>query len=669
MFRRAIIFTFAALFFFTPLVLWPSNFELFEFNKMMLVYLLAGLIVALWLARSIIDKKFYFKRTPLDLPILIFFVSQLLSTIFSINVHTSLWGYYSRFHGGLISTISYILLYYAFVSNITKKDIRLLTNFILGSAFVVSLYGIAEHFGIDKNLWVQDVQSRVFSTLGQPNWLSAYLVALLPLPIYLALNSKNWKLASIYYLLAISYFITILFTKSRSGIGATFIVLALIFVHYLIANKRRSRKLIIGSLLVTLIIVSAIGTPWTPNPNNISHRLNIGGPLWPEIEPFINKINLTTQVKPLDLSKLPQQRLDQLKAESEGVRYGGSDSGQIRDVVWQGAFALFKKYPLFGTGVETFGYSYYWTRPTAHNMLSEWDFLYNKAHNEYLNFLATTGALGLLSYLFLAGSILNLLFKRREPALLIGFIGILITNYFGFSVVVIGLFFFLFPAMPLVAEEKEKQLTTTLNSEQYMGLITVALILIGWWWLIITHWVADTKFNHGKQLLDAGYVGQALPDLQEAVKLYPNEPIFHDTLAEGYASAALAVEQRYLSLTPEQQATNQTNLLALRTSYMQKATDEITTAIKANPWHLNILKSKAKVELTLAQIDFNYYQSALDTLMRANELAPTDPKILYNIGLIQLQLNQNDAAKTAFQKALELKPDYAQVSQQLVLLK
>ena len=59
------------------------------------------------------------------------------------------------------------------------------------------------------------------------------------------------------------------------------------------------------------------------------------------------------------------------------------------------------KYPLFGTGVETFAYSYNFVRPLTHNLTSEWDYVYNKAHNEYFNYLATTGFIGLISYLFI----------------------------------------------------------------------------------------------------------------------------------------------------------------------------------------------------------------------------------------------------------------------------
>ncbi|MBP7832915.1 MAG: hypothetical protein KA035_04060, partial [Candidatus Levybacteria bacterium] len=62
-----------------------------------------------------------FKRTPLDIPIALFLLSQILSTTFSMDPYVSFWGYYTRFNGGLLSLISYIFLYYAFAANLTEK--------------------------------------------------------------------------------------------------------------------------------------------------------------------------------------------------------------------------------------------------------------------------------------------------------------------------------------------------------------------------------------------------------------------------------------------------------------------------------------------------------------------------------------------------------------------
>ena len=186
---RVIRWGFILLFGFVTLLLTPWNYELFEYNKMMAVYALTVMIVGAWLVKSIHQGKLRITRTPLDIPIVLFFSSQLLSSLFSIDPHVSWFGYYSRFNGGMFSIISYILLYYALVSNLSSVShwSRLLKA-ALATASVVALYGIAERFGIDRHLWVQDVQSRVFSTLGQPNWLAAYLVVLVPISMALGLG-------------------------------------------------------------------------------------------------------------------------------------------------------------------------------------------------------------------------------------------------------------------------------------------------------------------------------------------------------------------------------------------------------------------------------------------------------------------------------------------------
>src|SRR3989338_5585622 len=114
---KAIDLQFHLLFLLTPLIFFPASYELFEFNKMILVYLLTTGIISTWIIRMILLGKIQIKRTPLDLPILILLTARTLSTIFSIDPHTSMWGYYSRFNEGLFSTVAYILLFYAFVSH------------------------------------------------------------------------------------------------------------------------------------------------------------------------------------------------------------------------------------------------------------------------------------------------------------------------------------------------------------------------------------------------------------------------------------------------------------------------------------------------------------------------------------------------------------------------
>lgn len=643
---------FGLLIFFVPIVFWPTS-ELFEFNKMMLTYALTGLILALWLAQGLVNKKLEIRRTPLDLPLLLFLLGQIITTILSIDPHTSIWGYYSRFHGGLASTFSYLILYFVFTSHFSQPESKNKLKFIfytlISSTTLVAIYGILEHFGIDKNLWIQDVQNRVFSTLGQPNWLSAYLLAVLPLPLFLALNSKKKKSLVLWGAISTVLLLTIYFTKSRSGLGAT---AAILFIITIIKLKQKL-NLPYLSLLVLLPVIFYFG------------------------QDFL-----------LLISPFGTSDLNQVVAEDLAERgNGGSNSMVIRQVVWQGARDLFKYHPLTGTGPETFGYAYYQVRPAAHNLLSEWDFLYNKAHNEYLNFLATTGLIGTLTYLYLILATIHFLSRPQGQskqtelnlAILIGYISILITNYFGFSVVPVALLFYLYPAVVVLSLPKprfinigsgwsltKKEVKTLKKSaslpsfslSQYLGLTLLLLLLSIWLYLLTTRWVADTKYTKGKAYASAGYLSQALPLLESAVKLYPAEPTFRSILAETYAGASLATKEQLDSLPASQAASLEESAIISQNRYRDLAIDSINLTLDQNPWHLNFRKSEAKIYLTLAQIDPNYYYLALNSLLKANELAPTDSKIIYNIGLLHLTLGDQNQAETAFRQAVSLRPNY-----------
>ncbi|HOX95793.1 MAG TPA: O-antigen ligase family protein [Candidatus Woesebacteria bacterium] len=618
---------FYLLFFVTPLILWPYTSEVFEFNKMLFVYLMTILIGATWLTKSFVNHRFEFVRTKLDLPILLFLVSQIISTIISINPHTSLWGYYSRFHGGLMSTVSYVLLYYAFVTHFhgEKKALGRVLIAILSSAAVISFYGVLEHFGIDKNIWVQDVQNRVFSTLGQPNWLSAFLVALLPLSLYQAVNANTVDKKYLHLGLSLLFLITIVFTKSQSGLGATAVILLLFFI---ITSVQKGKSwLILGLIPITILLFIFAGS-------KINQTLN-----------SLNKIN------PFYSDTLT------IITEENKTRVGGSDSMAIRRVVWEGAIKLGLSHPLFGTGVETFGYSYYQVRPASHNLTSETDFLYNKAHNEYLNFFANSGFVGLGTYLFLTGSILYLFLNKKTKhgdlrlPLLLGFISILITNYFGFSVVNIGLFFFLFPAIYLSSLDAGEDKSIELRFDTILG---VSIVVIGAIWLLINlnkSWRGDIAYNLGRNSYE---------ESKKALELNPHEPIYYAQY--GYLNALIAVQIIAPQIEKQIPATASAELKQKAESYINSFISEAISnserAVSMNPHNLNILKTKAKTELTLAELYPQYNQEAVKTLTKITEISPTDSSNYFNLGVLYLSLGQNNEAKTAFQTALDLKPDY-----------
>ena len=583
---------FYILFFFTPLVLWPHTSELFEFNKMVFVYLTTTLITGLWLIKIIREKKIIFRRTLLDIPLLIFLGSQILSTIFSIDTRTSLLGYYSRFNGGLFSSISYSILYWAYVSNMNREKTLYAIRYTLYASVLVSIIAVLEHFGINltcglmgqglSSCWVQDVQNRVFSTLGQPNWLATWLIALIPLILYKILDSQNIKRIFLYFL-SILLFAALLFTKSRSAILG-FIVADLIFWIFAFFIKRKSVivPLIISNLFFIFLFL-IVSTPW--NPTKIINSEKVQGP---------------------------------------ALETGGTESGTIRKIVWKGAFEIWLHYPILGSGPETFAFSYYQFRPVEHNLVSEWDFLYNKAHNEYLNMAATTGTLGILSYLYLAVMIFLVFLKKPNlfsVSLAAGFSGILIANFFGFSTVSTQLQLFLFPALAITINN-EKLISKAcrcavtnnkkINSAQKIA-IGIILLLTSYFLLLLgRYWYADTLFAKND-----------VSSLKKAIQLSPQEAVFHNKLAEVNLSVS-----------------------------------ESNKAIEISPNNVNLLRSQAGIYLKLAISDPKYLGSAKTTLLRAITKAPTDAKLLYNLALVYVRTGEIDQATKLLKKVIEMKSNY-----------
>lgn len=69
-------------------------------------------------------------------------------------------------------------------------------------------------------------------------------------------------------------------------------------------------------------------------------------------------------------------------------------------------------------------------------------------------------------------------------------------------------------------------------------------------------------------------------------------------------------------------------------------------------------KSSVRVYYLLAQIDQRYYQDALQSILKAQALAPTDAKIGYNVGVMYGHNGQFDKGIEALSKTVVMKPNY-----------
>ncbi len=698
--NKIIEFSFYAIFLFIPLVLAGDTSELFEFNKMWLAFGLGIIIACSWIAKSILQGGIKIQRTPLDIPIGLFLLSQIMSTIFSWDQHISIWGYYSRFNGGLLSTILYIFLYYAFVSNVLMKEsnernvlnfnaVKKILNISLVSGLIVGLWGLPSKFGADPTCllfrghldvacWAEDFQPkiRIFSTLGLPDWLAAYMGILIPINIALLINNLKENLTkklnlgkmilsypskinlySIFYISSfILFYANLLYSRSRSGIIAVWLAVAILLIGYYFLYGRKQIKLFtpIAIIFILTIITFSIGTPF-----GFLDKFTYGG--------IKNKFNPPAPAKTKAVAKPAPAHVGEL---------GGSDSGVIRLLVWNGAINAWKDNPLFGTGVETFAFAYYKYKPPAHNLTSEWNFLYNKAHNEFLNYLVTSGLFGLGTYLaiiawFFYLSLRKLLKHRDDPngLLILSFLAscitIIITNFFGFSVVIVNIYLFLIPTFAfaiqnlinpakIISIPKNTQPAKTISQPstfQWVGIIatiTIGLYLI---YNLFVFWNADKSYAYGSNLDRVGYYKEALPYLQKAVAGRPGEPIFRDELSVN--NAILAAQ-----MLTQPEIKNSTAAATEAQNLSRQALAINNQIVAAYPNNYVFWKTRVRIFYTLSQIDPNMLIQALDAVKRAQALAPNDASINFNLGVIEGQNGDIDGAIRDLERTVQMKADY-----------
>jgi tetratricopeptide (TPR) repeat protein len=736
---------FYVIFLFVPLVMWPDTFELFEFNKMWLVFGFSLMILFLWGSKMILSGKFEVKRTPLDIPILLFLASQVIATFASMEPYVSYWGYYSRFNGGLLSTISYIFLYYAFVTNfdfdddsgnknpiplraaaylsgilliffgaltslaitglflkiiylvllcffgfllimyaVPKKPLITSLVMVLTSGVAVTLWGLPSHFGydltclafrgtFDTSCWTVQFQPtvRMFSTLGQPNWLGTFLAAIIPITIGFGIfwakhEPKKILWPGVFLGLTLLFYIANIYANSQSsylGLAAGIAVFFLLFTLAKLYGKKVTKAIFKEqtvryagiSVALFALVTFIFGSPVL----TINKYATFGG-LSHLITKGLSQPSQPVQQQPADTNS---DSPESFSANPAAIS-GGTESSRIRLIVWQGAIELFKRHLLFGTGVETYAYAYYNVKPLAHNLTSEWDYLYNKAHNEYLNYAATTGIFGIGTYFLIIGFFLfyalKNIIKDQESSkyfpiqigIVGGYVAILVSNFFGFSVVPINLLFFLFPGFYFALTGTKFHTFAFPNTEtsyKHTPLRVTFIVILGLICLyheifLINFWAADRRYALGYNLDKTGEYPTAYTELTKAVEMLPQEDLYKDELSINMATLALLLSQN-----------NRATEAAQMGQAARQLSDELIVRHSKN---IVYYKTRIRAQYALSQLDPGFLDQAIETAKQARIIAPTDAKLTYNIALFYIEKNDSENATKFLDETLRLKPNY-----------
>lgn len=475
-----------------PPLLHPSSFAksiLFKSIFSVLLFLFSCQLLFLN-NKEILDKiKFYAfnKKNRVFIPLLLLTLLGLiyiLSTIFSLEPYFSFWGNPSRGGGSLI--FIFLILFSIFVFLIIKqKDWQKLWdfNFIIG--ILISIVAIFQKFSIFSNFLLPQTD-RPYSTMGGSAFLAAYLLLLI-FPA-LSFGFEKLRIKSIFYFLAIAFFIIGIFLSATRAVILALGIGFLLFLFLYPRNKQiKNRMLFILKITaVVLIFLTILGAFWLSNKPEITSKMEnfpvIGNALyrtWQGIQPLFEG-GITFQ-----------------KIVSQG-RYSG----------WQILWPALNDRPILGYGPENISIpfdKYY--NPSIPGITSGFDGSgsgwWDKAHNIFLETGITIGIPGLIIYVLIFIIFIITLQKIKKErlensvkafGLQIAFIAYFIATFFSFDTMSTYIILFILIGYSLfLIKEKNIPLEQKNNALKEKPLWSYILITVLFFALIWFLWAGNIK--------------------------------------------------------------------------------------------------------------------------------------------------------------------------------
>lgn len=237
------------LFSFLPLIFITVIDEGFETPKMTLFLIVFGVIVTyIWFKRV----SLYHLPKYIQLVFLVFAGSVIVSTIFSLDFRNSLFGLMGRPTGSAIFLLSWVLIIYVLISNLTKAKLLALARAVVLTGLLIAVYSVLQQEGIGYYDGINGgLRSLAPSFLGNPNFNSMYLAMVIPVALYFFNISKRLPQLGYYTFSILIMIWATAQTVSRAGILAMLVSLAVIVI--VLGLRRKFNRLFFASLAAVFI--------------------------------------------------------------------------------------------------------------------------------------------------------------------------------------------------------------------------------------------------------------------------------------------------------------------------------------------------------------------------------------------------------------------------------
>ncbi len=589
-----------ALFLLPFTVLFISNSLFFPFitGKAFFFRILVEIAFGAWLILAAVDKKYRPKWTWISVLLVAFVVWMLIADLFAVNPQKALWSNFERMEGWI--TLIHLLLFFIVASSVLtiEKKWRAWWYTSLIAAMFVGIYGVMQLTG-----HAQITQSgvRLDSSLGNAAYLAVYMLFNAFIAGWLGFTTKNKWLRYILFASAIFFAFILFSTATRGTILGLAVGIFLAAVLAVFTMGKRVRGIAAGAVVLLLVV---------------------GGGFWALKDTgMIRHDPVLSRIASISLS-----------------------AGDVRFSIWHIAFDGFVARPVVGWGQEGFNYvfnGYY--NPSLYTQ-EQW---FDRAHNEFLDWLTQGGLPAFLLYIALFGSVVWTLwrapFSRAEQIALTALLtGYILHDLFVFDNIISYILFFAVAAMVDGTAGKEvtffekipklpEKFITTIAWPVAVVLVTLVIVVFDAPGIATAHNLIIALSSNGSS--------QSLTEWKNVA----DHPAFaaQEVREQLLSSAVSSLRSQHMS------ATEKKKLAVFAITQMQKEAQEVP------------LDARIRLELAGGYAAFGDVKDALKQIKIARALSPKKETIILEEGYFYLQGgNTKDAAK-AFEDAYNLAPQFS----------
>jgi tetratricopeptide (TPR) repeat protein/O-antigen ligase len=604
----------------------------FSLTKVTVVRIILIAILTIWAVKIMLKQEHKFIRSPLDYPILSYFLVCTVAMLTSVHVLTSFMGFYGRYEG--CSTLyMYCLLFFITTNFIRSKEqiLRVMYTVIIAGV-CMAVYGVIQRMGLDPYAWGGVITwQRVIGTIGQPNFLAAYVDMAFIIGLALLLNMKEirwsrqfqWQTAYDVILravLVISLFliyVCVLYTQSRGGFLGLFVGVALFFTcvnRNLTIDKWKELSVLFLLIAVITVITS----------------------LNPETSPFGRFASEAAKTGEMSAS------------ETTITTYNATLS---RIETWKSAYKIIADRPVFGIGQEVLKMVFPRYETNKFRFYEGFHVKQDRCHNEVCDMAVTRGVTGLAVYVWVLATFFYMGFKLIrgdfDPELKLftaGFMGAsaayLVQNQFSFGVVAITTLLWVMMGLTtsIYVKSQEPETAKSVDFSNMPWLLFAAVLILALFltYLSTIQFRADMHYKSGNTLTDMRRFDYAVKEYETSLKISPYEG--GTWTHYGLATLNIALMTRDMR-------------------YIDQSLGIFDIAAKVDPYNADNFFITGKIRFNEVHPNDN---SSLDKIIdiekNALKIDPLYAEAYQIIGAVYEREGKNRDAAQMYEKAVEINP-------------